>query len=79
MVKMLNQQAECEHEEMVLTSTDLGDNSLCQSDILRQLLSEALTHVVIDVVGTEQLLKGLEGVGKKKKKQKSHTDKKRSE
>lgn len=49
-----------------LTSTDLGDNPLCQSNVLRQLLSETLTHVVIDVVGTEQLLEGLEGVGKKK-------------
>lgn len=58
---------------MSLTSTDLGDNPLCQSDVLRQLLSEALTHVVIDVVGTEQLLEGLGGVGKRKGKKRSHT------
>lgn len=59
MVKPLNQQTECEHEKMFLTSTDLGDNPLCQSDVLCQLLSETLTHVVIDIVGTKQLLKGL--------------------
>lgn len=64
MVKLLNQQAEC--EKMFLTATDLGDNPLRQSDVLCQLLSETLTHVVIDIVGTEQLLKGLYGVEKKK-------------
>lgn len=60
MVEMLNQQTECQHN-MFLTSIDLGDNPLCQSDVLCQLLSETLTHVVIDIVGTEQLLKGLYG------------------
>lgn len=63
---------------MFLTSTDLGDDPLCQSDVLRQLLSETLTHVVIDVVGAEQLLEGLEGVGKREGK-KSHTNQKTSE
>lgn len=52
---------------MSLTSADLGDNSLCQSDVLCQLLSETLPHVVIDIVGTEQLLEGLRGVENKKK------------
>lgn len=54
-----------------LTSADLGDNPLCQSDVLRQLLPETLTHVVIDVVGTEQLLEGLDGCwgGKKERKE----------
>lgn len=66
MVKLLNQQAECE-KKMFLTATDLGDNPLRQSDVLCQLLSETLTHVVIDIVGTEQLLKGLHGVANKKK------------
>lgn len=47
---------------MLLTSADLGDHSLCQGSVLCQLLSEALTHVVIDIIGTQQLLKGLEGV-----------------
>lgn len=61
---------------MFLTSADLGDNSLCQSDVLCQLLSETLTHVVIDIVGTEQLLEGLRGVTIFFKNY-SHTDKKR--
>lgn len=59
LVKLLKQQTECEQKMMFLTAADLGDDPLCQSDVLGQLLSEALTHVVIDIVGTEQLLKGL--------------------
>lgn len=39
-------------DKMFLTSTDLGDHSLCQGRVLCQLLSKALTHVVIDVIGT---------------------------
>lgn len=62
-----------------LTSTDLGDNPLCQSDVLRQLLPETLTHVVIDVVGAEQLLEGLDGCWGKKKEKKSHSDQKTSD
>lgn len=45
--------------KMLLTSTDLGDHSLCQRGVLCQLLSEALTHVVINIIGPQQLLKGL--------------------
>lgn len=44
---------------MFLTSTDLGDHSLCQGGVLSQLLSKALTHVVINIIGPQQLLKGL--------------------
>lgn len=46
-------------ENIFLTSTDLGDYSLCQGGVLCQLLSKALAHVVIDIVGPQQLLKGL--------------------
>lgn len=45
-----------------LTSADLGADSLCQGAALRQLFSEALAHVVVNVIGTQQLLKGLGGV-----------------
>lgn len=48
-----------EKKEMFLTSSDLGGHSLCQGSVLSQLLSEALTHVVIDIVGAQQFLKGL--------------------
>lgn len=61
---------------MLLTSADLGDNPLCQGDVLCQLLSETLTHVVIDIVGTEQLLEGLRIIIIILKNN-SHTDKKR--
>lgn len=44
---------------MLLTSSDLGSHSLCKGSVLGQLLPEALTHVVINVIGTQQLLKGL--------------------
>lgn len=44
---------------MFLTSTDLGDHSLCKGSVLCQLLSKALTHVVINIIGTQQFLKGL--------------------
>lgn len=47
---------------MFLTSSDLGGHSLCQGSVLSQLLSEALTHVVIDIIGTQQFLKGLSDV-----------------
>lgn len=49
---------------MFLTSTDLGDHSLCQGSALCQLLSKALTHVVIDIIGSQQLLEGLRVVEK---------------
>lgn len=45
-----------------LTSADLRADPLCQSATLRQLLSEALAHVVVDVIGSQQLLEGLGGV-----------------
>lgn len=45
-----------------LTSADLGADSLCQGAALCQLFSEALAHVVVNVIGTQQLLKGLGGV-----------------
>ena len=45
-----------------LTSADLGADSLSQSAALGQLLPEALAHVVVDVVGPQQLLEGLGGV-----------------
>lgn len=57
---------------MVLTAADLGDDPLSQGDVLSQLLPETLTHVVVDVVGTEQLLKGLGGCFLKKKKPYKH-------
>lgn len=47
---------------MFLTSSDLGGHSLCQGSVLSQLLSEALTHVVIDIVGAQQFLKSLSDV-----------------
>lgn len=45
-----------------LTATDLGADSLGEGDALRELVSEALSHVVIDVIGTQQLFKSLGGV-----------------
>lgn len=45
--------------KMLLTSSDLGGHSLCKGRVLGQLLPEALTHVVINIIGTQQLLKGL--------------------
>lgn len=48
-------------DEIFLTSTYFGDNSLCQSTALSQLLPKALTHVVIHIVGSQELFKGLEG------------------
>lgn len=45
-----------------LTSADLCADPLCQGTTLRQLLSEALAHVVVDVIGSQQLLEGLGGV-----------------
>ncbi len=45
-----------------LTPADLCADSLCQSTALSQLVPEALSHVVVDVVGPEQLLEGLGGV-----------------
>ena len=45
-----------------LTSADLGADPLGQSPALSQLLPEALAHVVVDVVGPQQLLEGLGGV-----------------
>lgn len=45
-----------------LTSADLGADSLCQSAALSQLVPKALAHVVVDVVGPQQLLEGLGGV-----------------
>lgn len=56
-----NSEVCCCDVEIVLTSTYLGDNSLCQGAALSQLLSEALTHVVIDVVGPQELFESLEG------------------
>lgn len=44
---------------MLLTSSDLGGHSLCKGSVLGQLLPEALTHVVINIIGPQQLLKGL--------------------
>ena len=46
-------------EAMTLTSADLGGDPLGQGRALGQLLSEALTHVVVDVVGPQQLLEAL--------------------
>lgn len=45
-----------------LTSADLRADPLCQGATLRQLLSEALAHVVVNVIGSQQLLKGLGSV-----------------
>lgn len=45
-----------------LTAANLGADSLGEGDALRQLVSEALSHVVIDVIGAQQLFKGLGGV-----------------
>lgn len=45
-----------------LTPADLCADSLGQSAALSQLLPEALAHVVVDVVGPQQLLEGLGGV-----------------
>lgn len=45
-----------------LTSADLGGDSVSQGAALSQLLSEALTHVEVDVVGPQQLLEGFGGV-----------------
>lgn len=42
-----------------LTSSNLSDDSLSQSSVLSQLLSKALTHVVIDVIGSQELFKSL--------------------
>lgn len=47
---------------MLLTSTNLGDHSLREGAALCQLLSEALTHVVINIIGPQELLKSLKGV-----------------
>lgn len=47
--------------KVLLTSTDLGDHSLCEGSVLCQLLSKALTHVIINIIGTQQLFKGLHG------------------
>lgn len=46
----------------VLTAADLGADSLGQRDALRQLISEALAHVVVNVIGAQQLLKDFGGV-----------------
>lgn len=45
-----------------LTAADLGADSLGEGDALRELVSEALSHIVIDVIGAQQLFKGLGGV-----------------
>lgn len=45
-----------------LTSTDLGNHSMCQGSALCQLFSKALTHVVINIIGSQQLFKGLKVV-----------------
>lgn len=47
-------------KNMLLTSSDLGGHSLRQGGVLGQLLPEALTHVVINIIGTQQFLKGLQ-------------------
>lgn len=47
-------------KKTLLTSSDLGGHSLCEGGVLGQLLPEALTHVVINIVGTQQFLKGLQ-------------------
>lgn len=49
---------------MFLTSTDLGDHSVCQGRALCQLFSKTLAHVVINIIGPQQLLKGLHIVEK---------------
>lgn len=46
----------------VLTAADLDADPLCEGRVLRELLSETLTHVIIHVVGTQQLLEGFGGV-----------------
>lgn len=51
-----------ETKTRALTSADLCADSLCQSAALSQLVPEALAHVVVDVVGPQQLLEGLGGV-----------------
>lgn len=53
--------------KMLLTSTDLKGHSLRKGSVLGQLLPEALTHVVINIIGTQQLLKGLKNQTKTKK------------
>lgn len=45
-----------------LTAADLRADPLCQSTTLCQLLSEALAHVVVNVIGSQQFLEGLGGV-----------------
>lgn len=45
-----------------LTAADFGADSLSEWDALGELVSEALSHVVIDVIGAQQLFKGLGGV-----------------
>lgn len=45
-----------------LTAADLGADSLGEGDALRELVSEALSHVVINVIGAQELFKGLGGV-----------------
>lgn len=56
---------ECRQESTkvsVLTTADLGADSLGERDALRQLVSEALAHVVVNVIGPQELLKDLGGV-----------------
>lgn len=50
------------NEAKALTPADLCADPLCQGAALSQLLPEALAHVVVDVVGPQQLLEGLGGV-----------------
>lgn len=39
----------------ILTSTELNADPLCERGTLGKLFSEALAHVVIDIIGPEQL------------------------
>lgn len=45
-----------------LTSTKLNANPLCEGGTLGKLFSEALTHIVVDIVGPEQLFECFGGV-----------------
>ncbi len=45
-----------------LTAADFGADSLSEWDALGELVSEALSHIVINVIWAQQLFKGLGGV-----------------
>lgn len=60
--EILNNSRNSFFKETFLTSTNLGDHSLCQGSALCQLLPEALTHVVVNIIGPQEFLKSLKVV-----------------